>query len=90
MRFSLCDEWAKAHKTVTFWLSAGLASVSAMGPVIRDAWGAMPDDLKAVVPAHVQQAIAYAVLFLTIVGAHYVTIGRAAPASASDQSGGQQ
>ncbi|WP_175787386.1 hypothetical protein [Burkholderia anthina] len=90
MHFSLSDEWAKAHKKVTFWLSAGLASMSAMGPVIREAWHAMPDDLKAVVPAHVQQAIAYAILFLTIVGAHYVAVGRAAPASVSDQSGGQQ
>ena len=76
MKISLSDDWRSAHKRLPVIFSAVCASISAFGPEIRDAWRSVPDDLKAIIPAHVQQGIAYAILFCALIGAHYVQIQR--------------
>jgi hypothetical protein len=76
MKLSISEDWRSLHKRLPVILSGVCAGVSALGPEIRDAWHAVPDDLKAVIPAHLQQAIAYAILFCALIGAHYVDIKR--------------
>jgi len=76
LKITLADGWQQLHKRGTVILSSALAAVSAFGPVIRDAWRNVPDDLKAVIPAHAQQAIAYAMLFASIVAVRYTAIHR--------------
>ncbi|WP_322092905.1 glycoside hydrolase family protein [Paraburkholderia bannensis] len=70
-KITLADDWQRLHRRGTVIVSGAFGLVSAFGPVLRDAWRSMPDDLKTVIPAHVQQAIAYAILFATIIGARY-------------------
>lgn len=84
MRFkiTLADDWQRLHRRGTVIVSGAFGAISAFGPVLREAWRGMPDDLKSVVPAHVQQAIAYAILFATIIGVRYTAIRRAPPATA--------
>ncbi|WP_153135189.1 hypothetical protein [Paraburkholderia agricolaris] len=77
-KISLADGWQQLHKRGTVILSSVLATVSAFGPVIRDAWHNVPDDLKSIIPAHAQQAIAYAILFASIVAVRYTAIRRVA------------
>jgi hypothetical protein len=79
MKLSLSEDWRSLHKRLPVILSGACATISAFGPEIRDAWHSVPDDLKAVIPAHMQQAIAYAILFCGLIGAHYVQIQRRAP-----------
>lgn len=76
LKITLADGWQQLHTRGTVILSSALATVSAFGPVIRDAWRNVPDDLKAVIPAHAQQAIAYAILFASIVAVRYTAIRR--------------
>jgi hypothetical protein len=76
LKITLADGWQKLHTKGTVILSSGLAAVSAFGPVIRDAWHNVPDDLKSVIPAHAQQAIAYAILFASIVAVRYTSVKR--------------
>jgi hypothetical protein len=75
-KITLADGWQKLHTKGTVILSSGLAAVSAFGPVIREAWHSVPDDLKSVIPAHAQQAIAYAILFASIVAVRYTSVKR--------------
>ncbi|MBK5120875.1 hypothetical protein IQ288_13380 [Burkholderia sp. R-69980] len=75
-RISLADGWQQLHRRGTVILSTGLATISAFGPLIREAWHNVPDDLKSVIPAHAQQAIAYAILFTSIVAVRYTAIRR--------------
>lgn len=84
-KLSLADGWQQMHKKGVVILSSTLATVSAFGPVIRDAWHNVPDDLKAIIPAHTQQAIAYAILFASIVAVRYTAIRRVP----SDSGGAQ-
>jgi hypothetical protein len=79
MKLSLSEDWRSLHKRLSVILPAVCAAISAFGPEIRDAWHSVPDDLKAIIPAHLQQAIAYAILFCALVGAHYVQVQRRAP-----------
>jgi len=76
----LADNWRELHKRGTVVYTGVLGAVSALGPVIREAWRGMPDDLKSVIPAHVQQAIAYTILFATIIGVRYASVRRVPPA----------
>ncbi|WP_042295883.1 DUF7940 domain-containing protein [Paraburkholderia bannensis] len=78
-KITLADDWQRLHRRGTVIVSGAFGLVSAFGPVLRDAWRSMPDDLKTVIPAHVQQAIAYAILFATIIGVRYTTVRRGAP-----------
>jgi hypothetical protein len=64
MKLSISEDWRSLHKRLPVILSGVCAGVSALGPEIRDAWHAVPDDLKAVIPAHL------------LIGAHYVDIKR--------------
>jgi DMSO/TMAO reductase YedYZ heme-binding membrane subunit len=75
----LADNWRSLHKRGTVVYTGVLGAISAFGPVIRDAWRGMPDDLKSVIPQHGQQAIAYTILFATIIGVRYTTIRRLPP-----------
>ncbi|MFL9883130.1 hypothetical protein PQR66_08845 [Paraburkholderia agricolaris] len=75
-RLTLADGWQKLHTRSTVILSTAMAAVSAFGPEIRDAWRNLPDDLKSIIPAHAQQAIAYAILFASIVALRYTSIQR--------------
>lgn len=75
-RLRMADDWRRMHLRGTVIYSGVLGAVSAVGPVLREAWHSMPDDLKAVIPAHAQQAIAYAILFATIIGVRYTSIVR--------------
>jgi hypothetical protein len=77
LKITLADDWQKLHTRGTVILSSTLAMISAFGPVIRDAWHNVPDDLRAVIPAHAQQAIAYAILFASIVAVRYTAVKRA-------------
>lgn len=74
LKIALADDWQKLHTRGTVILSTTLATISAFGPVIRDAWHNVPDDLRSVIPAHAQQAIAYAILFASIVAVRYTTV----------------
>lgn len=76
LKLTLADGWQRLHMRGSVILSSALATVSAFGPVIRDAWHNVPDDLRAVIPAHAQQAIAYAILSASIVAVRYTAIRR--------------
>lgn len=76
LKITLADGWQKLHTKGTVILSSALATISAFGPVIRDAWRNVPDDLKSIIPAHAQQAIAYAILFASIVAVRYTAVRR--------------
>lgn len=78
-RLHLADGWRSLHKRGVVVYSGVLGLISAFGPVLREAWRSMPDDLRTVIPANVQQAIAYTILFTTIIGVRYTSI-RKAPA----------
>jgi hypothetical protein len=78
-KISLADDWRLMHRKGTFWFSTGMATISALGPEIRETWRSLPDDLKAVIPAHAQQAIAYTILFCCFLGVRYTTIQRVRP-----------
>lgn len=85
LKITLADGWQQLHRRGSVILSSTLAAVSALGPTIREAWHSVPDDLKSVIPAHAQQAIAYAILFSSIVAVRYTTIRRVpAPQGDSD------
>ncbi|WP_438396506.1 hypothetical protein [Caballeronia sp. DA-9] len=79
LKLKLADDWRRLHTRGTVIWSATLGGVSAVGPILRESWHSMPDDLKAVIPAHAQQAIAYAILFATIIGVRYTSIQRVPP-----------
>ncbi|QTD90839.1 hypothetical protein [Burkholderia anthina] len=88
-KITLADGWQHLHKRGTVIVSGFLGAVSAFGPVIREAWHDVPDDLKAVIPAHFQQAIAYAILFASIIAVRYTAVRRMPPpATPGDQGGG--
>ncbi|MBY4866789.1 hypothetical protein K6W76_09740 [Burkholderia anthina] len=87
-KVTLADDWRNLHKRGTVILSSVLAAISAFGPEIREAWHSVPDDLKSVIPAHFQQAIAYAILFATIVAVRYTAVRRVSPAAAPGDQGG--
>ncbi|KVR27846.1 hypothetical protein WK15_11845 [Burkholderia ubonensis] len=88
-KITLADDWKRLHRRGTVILSSALAAISAFGPTLRDAWQGMPDDLKTIIPAHVQQGIGYAILFASIVAVRYTTVRRVAPpdAAAGQRSG---
>ena len=75
-KLTLADGWQQLHKKGTVILSTALAGISAFGPEIRAAWRNLPDDLRSIIPAHTQQAIAYAILFASIVAVRYTAIKR--------------
>lgn len=90
LKITLAEDWKRLHKCGTVIWSATLGVLSAAGPFIRDnvtalgptlrqAWQAVPDDLKAIVPAHAQQAIAYAILFGSIIAVRYASVNRSKP-----------
>jgi DMSO/TMAO reductase YedYZ heme-binding membrane subunit len=84
LKLKLADNWRELHKRGVVIYSGVLGLVSAFGPMLREAWRSMPDDLRAVIPASVQQAIAYAILFATIIGVRYASIQRVPPAVDGD------
>lgn len=89
MKLILHPDWRELHKRVTVIVPGVLGAISAFGPEIRDAWRAIPDDLKTVIPAHVQQAISYAIFFCALIGANYVRLQRA-PAATPPNAGDPQ
>lgn len=89
-KITLADDWQQLHKRGTVILSSALAAISAFGPEIRDAWHNVPDDLKAIIPAHAQQAIAYAILFASLVAVRYTAVRRVPPPDGKDGSDGAQ
>ena len=78
-RLRLADDWRRMHTRGTVIASGVMATVSAVGPELREAWRGMPDDLKSVIPPHLQQAIAYAILFCGFIAIRYTTIRREPP-----------
>jgi hypothetical protein len=76
LRVRLIDNWRDAHHFVSMHLSAGLAAVLAIGPALLSTWGAMPDDLKQMLPNGWGRYIAIAAFVLVAAG-HYVRIDRA-------------
>ncbi|KWB72612.1 hypothetical protein WL40_10775 [Burkholderia ubonensis] len=75
-KITLASDWRRLHRVGSVILSCALAVMSALSPLIRETWHNLPDDLKAVMPAHVHQAIAYVVLFGTICAARYASFQR--------------
>ncbi|KVP59356.1 hypothetical protein WJ91_12855 [Burkholderia ubonensis] len=86
-KITLADDWKGLHRRGTVILSSALAAISAFGPTLRDAWQGMPDDLKTIIPAHVQQGIGYAILFASIVAVRYTAVRRVAPPDAAAGQG---
>lgn len=80
LELRMADNWRRLHTRGVVVYSGILGLISAFGPVLREAWHSMPDDLKAVIPANVQQAIAYTILFTTIIGVRYTSV-RKVPAT---------
>lgn len=89
-KITLADDWKRLHRRGTVILSSALAALSAFGPVIREAWHDVPDDLKSVIPAHAQQAIAYAILFASIVAVRYTAVRRVPPPGQENGDGPAQ
>lgn len=70
----LADGWQRLHKSSTVLVSSTAAAVSAFGPQIREAWRSIPDDIKSMIPAHAQQAIAWTIFFCVLVGLRYTVV----------------
>jgi hypothetical protein len=75
-RVGLADNWRRLHTRGVVVASGFMSVVSLFGPELREAWGSMPDDLKQVIPATGQKAIAYAILFCTLVAIRYTALKR--------------
>jgi hypothetical protein len=50
MKFSLIDDWRRAHKLGSVQVSSAMAVVFGVGPALLDAWRSLPDDLKDSLP----------------------------------------
>jgi len=76
IRICLADEWRTLHKRSSVIFSGFVGVVAPLGPVLRETWRSMPDDLKMVIPHSVQQGISYTILAATFVALRYTTIQR--------------
>jgi hypothetical protein len=83
-RIGLADNWKRLHTRGTVIASGAMGMISLFGPELREAWASMPDDLKQIVPATAQKAIAYAILFCTLVAIRYAALKRTAKPESSD------
>jgi hypothetical protein len=83
-RIGLADNWQRLHTRGTVLFSGAMGLISVFGPELREAWASMPDDLKQVVPATGQKAIAYAILFCTLIAIRYAAVKRIAKPGSSD------
>jgi hypothetical protein len=72
----LADGWQTFHRKSSVWVSASVAVASPALAALRGAWQQMPDDLKAVVPHSMQQAISYTILAGTFLILRYTVVER--------------
>ncbi|WP_423197844.1 Holin [Cupriavidus sp. H19C3] len=73
-RLGLADGWRQLHKRGTVIAGAAFTTVMGLGPLLVQAWGAMPPELKAVIPQNVQQWIAYTMFGLTFLALRYTAV----------------
>jgi hypothetical protein len=83
-RIGLADNWKRLHTRGVVVFSGAMSMISLFGPELREAWASMPDDLKQIVPASGQKAIAYAILFCTLIAIRYTAIKRTEKPESSD------
>jgi hypothetical protein len=76
LRLSLADNWQRLHKRGTVIAGAAFTALAGAGPLISQAWGGMPPELKAVIPQNVQQWIAYTLFGLTFIAIRYTSVHR--------------
>lgn len=77
IRIGMAPGWRELHKksSVVFGLLvAAFSAVVSSAPYIAQAWTSMPAELKAVIPADVQQYIGYTVFALTFLALRYTSI----------------
>lgn len=70
----LAEGWQRLHRSSTVIVSTTAAGISAFGPQIREAWRSIPDDIKSMIPAHAQQAVAWTIFFCVLVGLRYTVV----------------
>jgi hypothetical protein len=71
IRIGLAEGWKGLHKKSTVRFSALIAIIAPCGPLLREVWATMPDDLKTVIPQDVRQGISYAILACTFLALRY-------------------
>ncbi|MDE4918338.1 hypothetical protein ACUXAV_000378 [Cupriavidus metallidurans] len=76
MKFTLADNWRQLHRKGTVIAGATFTAVMGLGPLLVQAWSAMPPELKAVIPQNVQQWIAYTMFGLTFLALRYTSVRR--------------
>jgi len=74
MKLTLADNWRQLHRKGTVIAGTLFTMVMGTGPLLVQAWGAMPPELKAVIPQNIQQWIAYTMFGLTFLALRYTTI----------------
>lgn len=84
LRLTLADGWEKLHKRGTVIAGAAFTALAGAGPLISQAWGGMPLELKAVIPQNVQQWIAYTLFGLTFIAIRYTSVHRASKEGGDD------
>lgn len=75
-RIGLAEGWRELHRKSSVRFSALAAMVPPGAVALREAWASMPDDLKAVVPHSMQQAISYTVLAGAFLALRYTAVER--------------
>jgi len=73
-RIGLADNWRRLHRKSTVIAGVLFTTVMSTGPLLSQAWGAMPAELKAVIPQNVQQWIAYTMFGLTFLALRYTAL----------------
>ncbi|CAJ0811826.1 hypothetical protein [Ralstonia flaminis] len=76
MKLTLADNWRSLHKKGTVIAGAAFTMLMGTGPLLVQAWGAMPPELKAVIPQNVQQWIAYTMFGMTFLALRYTSLQR--------------
>ena len=73
-QIGLADGWRRLHRKGTVIFGWIFTTVAGLGPLIAQAWGSMPSELKAVIPQNVQQWIAYTILGAMFIALRYTTL----------------
>lgn len=76
MKLTLADNWRSLHRKGTVIAGAIFTAIMGTGPLLVQAWSAMPSELKAVIPQNVQQWIAYTMFGMTFLALRYTSLQR--------------
>lgn len=86
IRAKLTEDWRELRKKSSIWFAFLFGMLQLNGPILRDWWTSMPDELKQVIPANFQVAIKYALLFGSLIALRYVKISFQRRTSNDDRS----